>query len=112
MIVTWWRNWKRRRQLEGLIRQTTSPDADQRRQAAADLAAFPQERVAAALVPRLNDSHPPVRDAASASLRALGPVALNALIAGLQRADGDGAVASAGLLAELRDPAAIDPLVV
>ena len=112
MIAAWWRNWKRRRRLEGLIRQAASPEAGQRRQAATDLAEFRDDRAAAALVQLLNDSHPPVREAASASLRSLGPVALDALLAGLNRADGDVAVASAGLLADLADPAAIGPLVV
>jgi HEAT repeat protein len=113
MIAKWWRSWMASRRLKKLTGQTTSLDAGQRQQAAAGLAEFRDQRgAAAALVPLLNDAHTPVREAAASSLRAMGGAALPALLAGLKRSDDDAAAASAGLLGDLGDAAAVEPLIV
>jgi HEAT repeat protein len=111
-IKIWWHAWREAVRCRTLIRQTTAPDANQRQQAAVALAGFRDERSAVALVALLKDSHTAVREAASASIRAFGPVALGALLEGMKDPNADVATASVALVGELENPAAVEPLIV
>jgi HEAT repeat protein len=84
-----------------LLRQAASPDADQRRAAADELAASPEPWAGPALVNLMGDTHTSVRDAAVAALRRLGPAAGRLLQAGLDHSSSDVARTSADLLGEV-----------
>ena len=84
-----------------LLRQATSPDADQRGAAAEDLAASAEPWAGPALLALLGDSHTAVRTAATGALRRRGPAAAPLLQAGLDHSSPDVARTAADLLGEV-----------
>lgn len=107
--------------LRGLFGKLTTPsvseaaaslDPEARRAAAEKLGETPEAWAADELEPLLADAHAPVREAAQASLRRLGIVAVPVLLRGLRSARDEIAVASADLLGESPRPEAVEPLLV
>jgi HEAT repeat protein len=84
-----------------LLLQATSPDADQRRAAADELAVSPEPWAGPALVNLLGDTHTAVRAAAVGAIQRLGPAAAPLLQAGLDHASPDVARTAADLLGEV-----------
>lgn len=101
-----------RPQLPPLVLQARSPDPEARRDAAVQLAAVPEFWALDQLMTLLKDSEAKVREAAKASLRQLGVVAIPALRVGLDDSDPQVATVAAELLGELQMPQAVEPLLV
>jgi HEAT repeat protein len=94
----------------GLREQAHDPDPEQRRRAAEQLGAISDPWVRDELLRLLKDMISEVRQAAREALRRQGPAATGVLVKALEDGDPRVAVPAAELLGELKDQAAVRPL--